>query len=107
MIGLLVQSLALARLLRLFTEEDGPFGILATFRRLIGIDDEYGVVRKDLGKVREELGGLFSCFLCLGIWLVPLIVLLYSNPYTYWIVWCLAVAQGASFIYATMDRILN
>lgn len=99
MIDLLVQSLALARLLRLCTEDEGPYGILEKFRRLIGIDEQ--------GNYSNELGGLFSCYLCLGIWLTPAIVFLYMNPYTYWVVWCLAVAQGASFIYAAMDRIIE
>lgn len=94
-----VQSLALARLLRLCTEDEGPYGILEKFRRLIGIDER--------GDYSNELAGLFSCYRCLGIWLVSAIVFLYMNPYTYWIVWCLAVAQGASFIYASMDKILN
>lgn len=98
MIDIFVQSLALARLLRLFVEEDGPWGILAKFRRFIGIDDETGVAH-------NELGGLFSCFLCLGIWLSPIITLLYYRS-TYWIVWCLAVAQGAAFIYALFERVM-
>lgn len=98
-VDIFVQSLALARLLRLCTEDEGPYMVLEKFRRLIGIDEQ--------GNYSNELGGLFSCYRCLGIWLVPAIVFLYRNPHTYWIVWCLAVAQGASFVYATMDRILN
>lgn len=98
MIDLLVQSLALARLLRLCVEEDGPHKILEKFRRLIGIN-EYGVAS-------NELGNLFTCYLCLGIWLTPPIVFLYMNYYTYWIVWCLAVAQGAAFVYALFERVM-
>lgn len=100
MIAIFVQSLALARLLRLFIEEDGPFGILEKFRCLIGIDGVTGVAS-------NELGDLFTCHLCLGIWLVPIIAFLYMNHYTYWIVWCLAVAQGASFIYAATNRMIE
>lgn len=96
MIDLLVQSLALARLLRLFTEDDGPYMILGKFRRLIGIDDVTGAAS-------NELGGLFSCYLCLGIWLAPVVMLLYA--YANWVVWCLAIAQGASLVYALFNKL--
>lgn len=97
MIDFLVQFLALARLLRLCVEDEGPYMILEKFRRLIGIDEQ--------GNYTNELGGLFSCYRCLGIWLVPAIVFLYMNPYTYWVVWCLAVAQGASLVYALFNKL--
>lgn len=97
MIDLLVQCLALARLLRLCTEDEGPYGVLERFRRHIGIDER--------GNYSNELGGLFSCYRCLGIWLVPAIVFLYMNPYTYWIAWCLAVAQGANLVYALFNKL--
>jgi len=96
MIDFLVQSLAIVRLLHLCIEEDGPYKILEKLRRRIGIN-KYGVAS-------NELGGLFTCYLCLGIWLTPVIVFLYMNAY--WVVWCLAVAQGAAFIYALFERVM-
>ncbi len=100
MFDLIVQLLALSRLLRLFIEEDGPYGILKRFRQIIGID-EYGNYDENM-----MLAGLFSCHLCLGIWLAPLTALLWANQYTNWVVWCLAVAQGASFVYVIMNRVM-
>jgi len=91
-----VQSLALARALHLLIEEDGPYGVLKKFRELIGINE--------LGAYSNELGGLFSCHLCLGIWMAPLIVLIYH--YFPMMVWCLAVAQGAGLVYALMERVM-
>ena len=96
MLDVLLQSLALARLLRLLIEEDGPFKLLARFRKAIGINE--------FGGANNELGGLFSCHLCLGIWMAPVIVLLYH--YFPMIVWCLAVAQGAGLVYALMERVM-
>ena len=95
-LGILVQCLALARILHLLIEEDGPYGVLKNFRKLIGISE--------LGAYSNELGGLFSCHLCLGIWMTPVIAVLYH--YAYWIVWCLAVAQGAALIYSLLERIM-
>ena len=95
-LDILVQWLALARVLHLCIEEDGPFRVLVKFRKLIGINE--------MGVYSNELGGLFSCHLCLGIWLAPVIVLLYH--YVPWLVWCLAVAQGAALIYVLMERIM-
>jgi len=95
-----VQSLATVRLLYLLIEEDGPYKAFERFRRLVGIN-EYGGYDKN-----NQLAGLFACYLCLGVWLSLLIVFLYNlHTITYWIVWCLAVAQGSAFIYALFDRI--
>ena len=96
-LGILVQCLALARILHLLIEEDGPYGVLKNFRKLIGISE--------LGAYSNELGGLFSCHLCLGIWLASIVTFLYNlHTITYWAVWCLAVAQGAGLIYVLMER---
>ena len=94
-LDIFVQILALARLLHLLIEEDGPFKLLARFRKAIGINE--------FGEASNELGGLFACFTCLGIWLSPIIVLLYH--YFPWLVWCLAVAQGTAFAYALFERV--
>ena len=95
-LDIFVQILALARLLHLLIEEDGPFKVLVKFRQFIGINE--------LGAYSNELGGLFSCHLCLGIWMAPLIVLIYH--YFPMMVWCLAVAQGAGLVYALMERVM-
>jgi len=94
-LDIFVQILALARLLHLLIEEDGPFKLLVKLRKAVGINE--------LGVYSNELGGLFSCHLCLGIWLSPIIVLLYH--YSLMIVWCLAVAQGTAFAYALFERV--
>ena len=94
-LDIFVQILALARLLHLLIEEDGPFKLLARFRKAIGINE--------FGEASNELGGLFACSMCLGIWLSPIIVLLYH--YSPMIVWCLAVAQGTAFAYALFERV--
>lgn len=99
MINLLVQCLALARLLRLCVNEDGPYGVLEKFRRAIGVN-EYG-------GASNELGGLFTCHWCLGIWLAPIIFVLYKYSATQWIVYVLAVAQGGSLVNAIVDRLMN
>lgn len=96
-LDILIQCLALTRLLHLCVEEDGPFKLLVSFRRAIGINE--------FGGASNELGGLFSCHLCLGIWLAPIVTFLYNlHTITYWAVWCLAVAQGAGLIYVLMER---
>ena len=101
MLDLFVQSLALARLLRLLTEEEGPWKILEKFRAAIGIN-AYGGYDEN-----RMLAGLFSCFLCLSIWVAPIVTILYVTPYTQWIVWCLAVSQTGCLIYSLMNHMLD
>jgi len=99
MLDIFVQIFALARLLHLLIEENGPYGMLEKFRRWAGVDE--------LGSYTTELGGLLSCHLCFGIWLAPVVVFLYNfHTVTYWFVWCLAVAQGAAVAYELMERIM-
>ena len=94
MIGLFVQSLALARLLQLFIVDDGPFGILKKFRRAIGVNE--------FGEVKNGLAELFTCHWCLGIWLS--LIVYFGFQYVPWVIWILAIAEGGSLIYALAER---
>jgi len=95
MIGLFVQSLALARLLQLFVNDDGPFHILKKFRQVIGIDE--------FGEVKNDLAELFTCHWCLGIWLSPIVY--FGFQYIPWAIWILAIAEGGSLIYALIEKL--
>jgi len=97
MFDLVIQSLALSRLLRLFIEDDGPYNILMRLRQLIGIN-EFGI--HDENRV---LAGLFSCFWCLGIWVGPVIFITYKFLPS--IVYVLAIAELGCLIYAIAERI--
>ena len=94
MIDIFVQSLALARLLRLFIEDDGPFRILKRFRQFIGVSE--------FGEVKNDLAELFICHWCLGIWLSPIVY--FGFQYVPWVIWILAIAEGGSLIYALAER---
>ncbi len=98
MIDLIVQALALSRLLRLFTEEDGPYNIMGRFRQAIGID-AYGGHDED-----NQLAGLFACSSCLGIWIAPVIFITYR--YLPWAVHILAIAALGGLLNALADKLM-
>jgi len=58
-------AFATFRLSRMFTWEDGPFGIFLRFRGFLGRhvgETKYGII--------WTLAELFNCPYCLGVWLV-------------------------------------
>ena len=61
-----VLGLAVWRLSSLFVNEEGPFKILESFRKLVGADTDF----EDKG----FLGGIFSCIWCLSMWVSAAVV---------------------------------
>ncbi|MBC8459297.1 MAG: DUF1360 domain-containing protein [Deltaproteobacteria bacterium] len=98
MLSIFVQSLAIARLLKLLVEEEGPWKVFERFRSAIGID-AYGGHDED-----NQLAGLFSCPWCLGLWVAPVIFITYKCiP---WAVYILAVAELGGLLNSLADRLL-
>ncbi len=98
MLDLLVQSLAIARLLRLLTEEEGPWNVIEKFRTAIGIS-KYGEYDEN-----RTLAGLFSCHWCLGIWVSPIVFITYK--FVPFVIYVLAIAQLGSFMNAITNKVI-
>ncbi len=98
MLDLLVQGLALARLLRLLTEEEGPWGIFEKLRAAVGID-EYGNFDEN-----RMLAKLFDCYWCLGVWVGPAVFIVYKFVPS--VVYILALAMLGSFINAVTNKVM-
>lgn len=80
------------RLCRLLIEEDGPFGILIHWRRLIGAEKT---------PIKEgSLADLLTCYKCLSFWLAILAMVCYLH-WPWWTV-CVAtvltLSAGAIFL---------
>lgn len=76
---LLIAALAVWRLTHLLSNEDGPFDMLARFRRLLG---------------RSVFGRLMDCFYCLSLWVAAPFA--YGMVNTWWerlVLW-LALSGG-------------
>lgn len=97
MIDIFVQSLALACVVRLFTQEDGPWKVFERFRTLIGIG-AYGEYDED-----KMLAGLFSCSWCLGIWVAPVVFITFK--YIPWAIYILAIAELGGLLNLLAERL--
>lgn len=85
MITLIIKSLALARLVNLIVNEEGPLEIFSRLRLLV----------RD-----TKLEELVNCPWCLGIWLAPIV---YFLPH--WICYILAIAELGCLIHCLRIKI--
>ncbi len=98
MIDLLVQGLALARLLRLLTEEEGPYKVFEKMRAAVGID-KFGAHDEN-----RMLAGLFSCYWCLSIWVGTVVFIAYKFVPS--VIYILAIAMLGSLLNALADKLM-
>ncbi len=98
MLDLFVQGLALARLLRLLTEEEGPWGIFEKTRVAVGIS-KYGEYDET-----RMLAGLFSCYWCLSIWVGTVVFIVYKFVPS--VIYVLALAMLGSLLNALADKLM-
>ncbi len=98
MVALFIQGLALARLLKLLTEEEGPWSIFEKIRAAVGID-KHGNFDEN-----KMLAKLFDCYWCLGVWVGLAVFIVYKFVPS--IVYILAIAMLGSLLNAVADRLM-
>jgi len=70
---LIADGLALYRLAKLITTEDGPFDIFVDFRLYLG---RQAATSSPFQFIWRTVADAFTCPHCLGLWLVPVILML-------------------------------
>ena len=87
--GFIICALAVWRITHLFTQEDGPFGIVFKFRKLLG---------------QGFFGDLLDCFYCLSLWIaIPFAVFL-CDKWVHGIIIWLALSGAASLLFKITDK---
>lgn len=91
-VELLLLILAVYRLSRIVTKEDGPFSIFETLRYV----------------TREHwVGELLECPLCFSVWASGLCVLLSLHPLGWWVILWLGVSGGAVLVHKVAKDVPN
>lgn len=97
MLQFLLKGFACYRLTRLITGyEEGPFAVLVKFRSAMGVYD----LDED-GSPQTQLGKLFECPYCVGMWLALAFALLPSNRVTKVIITWLAISGLQAYLQDT------
>ena len=108
-VRIILAVLACYRLARLFVEDDGPFGIFDKWRDLVGanVNVVHGpmnaISRQEYKEPDSELGKLFECQYCIGVWCAVLCAVLVAFPTLpgdAFLIW-LAIAGGQSWLAST------
>lgn len=87
-LSLLIAGLAVYRLAKLITTEDGPLFVFSSWQQWIG--------QKAQGKniVFRSVAFLFECPYCIGIWLAILVYYTFSTLYPLWFILAIAGLQS-------------
>ena len=90
---IIVGILAVLRMAKMITADDGPFMIFFKIRALAGTYD-----RNQSGLPRTNLGRFFGCPHCIGVWVALVYTLLVFPPSWLSIIYWLAIAGGQSWM---------
>lgn len=83
--NLIIPTLIVWTLARLFIFERGPFAIFAIIRAIVGVvSDSFG---NPVAKDDNELAYVFSCLVCLSFWLAIPVTLYFQQPFYYVVVY--------------------
>lgn len=87
-----IASLAIWRLSYLIVDEEGPFDVFYTFRRLLGVHLEDGVI-----VANNVFAKLVLCIYCTTVWVsLPFALILFTDA---WLLYWFALGAGSLLVH--------